>query len=40
MVAKMLKQRKQQEAVKAYVQSLRGTAEITVKGRPLPEQGE
>ena len=39
-VAQMLKQRKQQEAIRAYVQSLREGADITVQGRPLPPQGE
>ena len=39
-VAKMLKQRKQQEAIRTYVQSLRAGADITVRGRPIPEEGK
>ncbi|MDP6631394.1 MAG: peptidylprolyl isomerase [Kiritimatiellia bacterium] len=37
-VTQMLKQRKQQTAVKEYVQSLRAGAEIIVNGQPLPQE--
>ncbi len=39
-VTQMLKQRKQQTAVKEYVQSLRDSAEIIVNGQPLPNKAE
>ena len=39
-VEQMIKQRKQQEAIRTYVQSLREGADITVQGEPLPEKGE
>jgi parvulin-like peptidyl-prolyl isomerase len=39
-VTQMLKQRKQQSAVKEYVQSLRAGAEIIVNGQPLPDKAE